>query len=144
MNFNPKYTLVMEGGDIIYPSISEQKRLYRRLIAILRQNDGRYEIVGRKESKRRTNPQNAYYWGVVIPRIRAEFERLGNICDNDLVHEFMKKNLGIRSVITVSNKADYVLKSTSKYTKQEFIDYLDKVVLFAHETLEIEIPEPTK
>ena len=78
-----EYPIIIKGGEIIHPSPKEEKRLYRRVIALLRQKDGNYVIKGERQSNKRTNPQNAYYWGVVLPHITAEFKRLGNVCNND-------------------------------------------------------------
>lgn len=139
-----EYGIIVGSGEIIYPSPTEEKRLYRRMIAILKQNDGRYTIKAGKESHKRSNQQNAYYWGVVLPCITDEFKRLGNNCNTDLVHEYLKTKFGKKVIVNFESRGEKILLSTSKYSKQDFIDYLEQVLQFAAQTLEIEIPEPQK
>ena len=141
---NPKFNIEVKGGSIIFPSFNERARLVRRLLALLSKNDGLYTIEGKKATNKRTNPQNAYYWGVVIPLITQEFKRLGNVCNEDLVHEYLKGKFGLTAIVSFQERGEKVVLSTSKYSKQDFINYLDLVILFATQTLEVQIPEPSQ
>mgnify|MGYP001586268749 FL=1 len=90
-----------------------------------------------------TNYQMRYYRGVVIPYLNDAFRDLGNEWSNDKAHKIMRH----RSVVAVEHhqvgeQIVPLIKSTGDFTKQEWIDYIDEVIRFANEELNITIPEP--
>lgn len=107
------------------------------------------------KTNKRTNPQNRYYWGVVVHLIRERFIELGytrtDIDDHsvtspltrDDVHQFLRSNFLRDDIVSGDGE---VLGTLSKSTKQlstdEFVKYLDNVKNWAVDSLDIQIPDP--
>jgi hypothetical protein len=100
------------------------------------------ELTIRKKN-RRSNQQNRYYFGVVIKEIELRMKELGNDVDTDIVHEFFKDRFLQHPLVGEGGEIIGVLPgSTAKLNKEEFGNYIDKIVFFAAETLQITIPLP--
>lgn len=95
--------------------------------------NGKYAILELKNFyKKRSDNQNQYYWGVVLDMIS---EDTGN--DPEDLHATFKSMF----LVDRSGKIP-VVGSTAKLTTVQFNEYIDKVVLFASQELNLEIPEP--
>lgn len=109
-----------------------------------------------KAGKTRTNPQNSYYFGVVVKLIRDRLIELGytkgdlsggfaqNLTLED-VHEFLKANFNRMSVL-VNKETGLHLGTYEGSTKdlptEEFSDYIERISIWASTYLDLEIPEP--
>lgn len=122
--------------------------------------DCEIEIVFRKKVKRRSLNQNSYYWAVVIPAIQQGIKELGerltlnetenwlidflSATDKSFTHEFLKhKFIESQTINESTGEIIKVKQSTRTLNKDNFSEYLERVIQFANETLEIEIPEST-
>lgn len=98
----------------------------------------------------RSDLQNRYYWGVVIPAVLQAFIDLGNeglfagSADSaDLIHEFLKnKFLPPLEVANATGEVERIPGSTRKITTAEFMDYIAAIQQWAAEYLFITIPDP--
>src|ERR1035441_563551 len=113
--------------------------------------EGEYILLLKKLYTNRTNPQNAYYWGVVIPHVLEGLKELGHECEtNDEAHEIVKKLFlkpkGKRKRLVNKMTGEYIYivpeRSTAKLTNIELAELIDKVIMWASEFLNIEIPLP--
>ena len=96
-----------------------------------------------KRANRRSNPQNRYLWGVVYKEIQIRLNELGNDFTPDDVHNFCKGEfLKVPVLGTGGEVIGYGPGYTSDLNKEDFGVYLDKVILWAAEFLEITIPLP--
>ncbi len=96
------------------------------------------------ESKSRSNPQNSYYWGVIIKLIS---EHLGYTTEE--THEILKyKFLKIDFEIPQKSKAQTELvpisRSTTQLDTKEMEEYLSQVRMWASGDLGVFIPEPNE
>lgn len=84
--------------------------------------DWTYEIV--KFKKDRTSQQNRYLWGVV-------YKTLADITgyDSDYIHQ----QLGQLFLVDYQTYKNPYIRSTASLTKEEFIDYVDHIILRASE-----------
>ncbi len=96
--------------------------------------------------KKRTNPQNSYYWGVVIELIKNYINHLGNNFDSDTIHELLR-SLFLKTTKEIVNKEsgevtiiEYI-QSTTKLSTIEFETYLESCKRYAAETFYINIPD---
>lgn len=99
----------------------------------------RVEVKVEEYKKHRSNPQNSYYWGVVIPMVSKE---LGYTKEE--VHSALKNKF-----LTVTNysKQDIEFeftKDTKDLDTTEFEIYLRDVRNFAGDFLGIFIPQPNE
>jgi len=108
-----------------------QQDLFRKYLYSLR---GEVEVIVRKWKKRRSDNQNKYYWGVVIPIL---CETLGY--SNDEIHEALKwkflRNKEREKLPTV--------KSTTGLSTIEFKNYIDEIVQWSAQE-DIIIPDPNQ
>src|SRR5690606_1528400 len=98
----------------------------------------------KKRRKSRSNPQNQYYWGIVVPTVQAGINDFGNAFSVKDTHEFLKKEFNYSDV---ECKEGYFIKmpnSTTEMDTIEFADYLDKIKAFSIEVLGVRIPEPNE
>lgn len=123
-------------------------------------NDCDVDVIIRIKKRKRSYQQNAYYWGVVIPAVQSAIRNLGNrltlnetedwlidfllTTDKNFTHLFLKEKFINQSYVDEDTGEIIERKKSSKaLNKEEFTEYLERIIQFANETLEIEIPEST-
>ncbi len=97
--------------------------------------------------EKRSNPQNRFYFGVVVDLVRRGLKDLGwepKTCSAEAVHEMLK-----REYLTVDEhvKDGVFLKrtrSTTELDTAEFSQYLEHCKQFAAENLGVLIPDPNE
>lgn len=84
----------------------------------------------------RSNPQNRYYWGHVLPTIS---EHTGHSCEE--LHEIFK--LKFNSVVAHIGKDEIIVgKSTASLKTMEFEHYLSRIITWASMELGVIITNP--
>lgn len=116
----------------VNPTVSVPEQVWE---ALRRMVGKRVTLSLKQYRKTRSTPQNAYYWGCVIPAILAMFREAGNDADADDVHEFLKMRVGklAQAYVLPGDKVQRALGSTRKLTTTEFEIYLEKCRAFAAE-----------
>ena len=111
----------------------------------------RIEITIRKKKKHRSSEQNRYYWGVVVPHILDAFIELGNDLQEgnpehlQLIHDFLKRRcLPARQVCDAHGVEVELTPSTTDLSTTEMMEYIERVCLFAAESLNVAIPQPNE
>lgn len=97
--------------------------------------------------ERRSNPQNRFYFGIVVDLVRRGLKDLGwepKTCSAEAVHEMLK-----REFLTVDEHVrDGVFlkrtRSTTELDTAEFSQYLEHCKQFAAENLGVLIPDPNE
>ena len=116
----------IENGKIIFFN-SELLRNY------LKAYEGKHlNVTFKLPSKNRSNNQNSYYWGVVLPLIA---EWVGEETTEE-IHETMKSMFNIDR-----NKKIPIVKSTVILSTVEFNEYLEKIIIWAAKQ-GVVIPDP--
>lgn len=96
-----------------------------------------------KAKNNRTTPQNRYLWGCVYKELQIAMNAYGNELSVEDVHEYCKMEFNKIPVVVAGGEViGYKGGSTAAMNKDEFSVYLDKIFLFAAETLHITIPAP--
>ncbi len=94
------------------------------------------EIEFRKRRTKRSNQQNKYWWGVVIPLLA---EHCGY--SHDEMHEAIKaKFLGTEDM----SRGLLRIGSTTKLSTLEFAELTDRVIVWAAGELGVVIPQPDR
>jgi hypothetical protein len=109
-------------------------------------NDGKYLITA-KNIKKRTLPQNAYYWSCVVPMVAEGLRNLGwdDIHDDMDAHEFLKDEFLKRRIVNhQTGEVKEMPGSTATLFTIGFNDYIEKVIKFGAEELNIQIPYPNE
>lgn len=103
----------------------------RQLIAGM---EGKNLVITIKEQgKRRSERQNAYYFGVVIPAIKELFEAAGTSLTPEDVHCFLKEHVaGMMKVILLPDGGRRaIVESSTKLTTVQWEEYMDKIRAWA-------------
>ncbi len=119
----------------------------KRIGQTIRAFNGKSVFISIKEVKRRrSRNQNAYYFGVVIPPILAEFREAGNAVDSEDVHSYLKQHVGKlkRKIVTPDGEILEAVASTAGLTTMEMEAYLERVRAWAVEVLGIAIGLPNE
>jgi len=116
-----------------------------RLQEWCRLNKGKNVVVSfKRKNSQRSNPQNRYYWGVVIKEISIRLREVGYPwLEDDEVHEMMKLKFNFERMINEeTGEALEIPRTTVDLSKTEFSEYIDRVRMWAAEFLGIDIPDP--
>lgn len=118
------------------------KAFWRQVIGMV-DGDGLIHIqVTKAKRKGRSNSQNRYYWGVVIPHITKVLRDYGHDLKQEEVHAFLKDKFLDRRSLTIMGEAHEVEPSTTDLSTTEFMTYTDRICLWAAQVLEVVIPSP--
>lgn len=103
------------------------------------------EVEIRKKKRYRSNPQNRFYWGVVIPSIKYAMESKGFIVTKDQIHELLKFKFLKGEIISVATgEVIPTLGSTTNLSTSDFMDYITQIQVYAASELDCIIPEPNE
>jgi len=99
-----------------------------------------------KAKKKRSNPQNAFYWGVIVPIVKNGLLEIGYKLTNERTHDFLKERFLKEDLVneTTGEIMGTVSKSTSSLTTSQFMDYMAEIQQFSAEYLGVQIPEPNE
>ena len=130
------------NGKIILPS----KRMQIELPKVFEGKPIKVTIEHNKV--KRSDQQNRYYWGVVLPFVRDGFIDLGNNLQRNgesivLIHKLMKSKFlenGI-AIADANGEVHTTEPTTSTLNKEEFSEYVEQIKAWATEFLNIYIPD---
>ena len=106
--------------------------------------DGRVTVTIAKQYKRRSVPENAYSWGVVVNEfVQGYLETTGEKIHPQQAHETLKIECN-STIIPKDNRYIKVPKSTAKMSTMEFEDYLTDCRRFIAEWFGREVPLPNE
>lgn len=97
--------------------------------------------------KRRSNEQNAYYWGVVLPCMLQGFIDAGHTGLNiDDCHDYVKATWltkGKEIINPKTGEAKTISKTTTILSTTEMMELIEEIARFCAEILNVVIPEPS-
>jgi hypothetical protein len=132
----PKHSTIVQIEDSKIANKEEVRALFSDL------KDGRY-LVELTTANKRTNPQNRYYWGLVIPMIQKGIEDMGTELTKEETHEMLKAKFNYSELVNTSTgECELIPRTTSTLTTVQFMGYLEKIQRFAAEFLGLVIPDP--
>jgi len=121
-------------------NLDEMKKVFNDL------KDGRY-LIRIDDARKRSLPQNNYYWGVVVPLVRAGLYEQGfdEIRTNDQAHAIIKR-YHLKNEVVSKDTGDILEQdgSTTELTPPAFNDFIERVARWAAEYLGIAIPAPNQ
>ena len=103
-------------------------------------------ITIKRKKKKRSTPQNAYYWGVVVPIVQQGLKDAGfQGMSKEKTHDFLKLEF-LKDILVneETGEAIGVIKSTTELSTSEFMDFLAEVQQWASEFLNVYIPDPNE
>lgn len=110
---------------------------------ISRLREGRYVELEVRPLPRRSLPQNAFYWGVVISEIMHALQDLGHEVNAELTHEFLKGKFNAKPLCNKDGELiGEVGESTTLMNVVQFGEYISKIQQWAATYLSLDIPNP--
>lgn len=107
--------------------------------------DGSVMVTIERKSRKRSNQQNAYYWGVIIPLCKRGFNDLGHDLNDEDTHTFLKSKFNALDIVFEDTGEVFPLgRSTTEMDTIDFMMYVEKIQQFAAEILNTIIPDPIK
>lgn len=104
-----------------------------------------WQLTIEKKKKSRSLNQNAYYWGVVIPMVRAALHDLGMKLSRQEVHELLKLKFLKKEIINENTGEVFeYIGGSSELTTTEFMDFTAELQQWSAEYLNIVIPSPNE
>lgn len=99
-----------------------------------------------KRRKRRSNDQNAYYWGVVVAMTREGInEAWGEHLSLEEAHHILKFQCNYAEHVNeATGEIIKIPKTTTELSTTEFEEYLERCRRFAQEWLQVIIPLPNE
>lgn len=128
-------TIPVKDGEL-NPSFAQRQSMS----GYLHSRNGQAVVVKfSKPVTRRSNSQNAFYWGVVLETIATD---TGHTAEE--IHSVFKEMFLPRKFITVGRREVETRKSTTELSQDEFHLYLEQIRAFAATELSIRIPNPNE
>jgi hypothetical protein len=103
-------------------------------------------ITIQKQKKTRSNPQNAFYYGVVVPIMQQCLKDAGYLMTNEQIHEMLKLKFLKESILVNEQTGEYLerIKSTTELSTIEFMEYILEIQKFSVEYFNTVIPDPNE
>ena len=109
------------------------------------QNKGRNIVLTvERKRKKRSNDQNAYWWGVVVPLTQEGLFHLGNEFTKEQTHELLKAQCNSKEIEGKDGLLIPAPHSTADLSTVEFMELIDRVQRWCAEYLGIVIPDPNE
>jgi hypothetical protein len=128
---------------ILNGKISENIPLMQEALRLFDNED--VTIIIEKTKRKRSGPQNAFYWGCVLPYITWGIIELGNEWTDEDSHILMRSKF-LQKAILINDDGEFVTKtkSTTELDTVQWEEYITKIRAWASEMLNIEIPLPNE
>ena len=123
------------------------KRNRNLLIDAINSFEGQNVVVTiEKAKKKRSNPQNAFWHGVVVKIMQNCLKDAGHLMTLEQTHDLLKLRFLKETILVNENSGEYVerVKSTTELSTTEFMELISNVQRFAIEYFNTEIPDPNQ
>lgn len=81
-----------------------------------------------KKRNKRSNEQNRYYWGVVVPLVLQGLTELGNIVNLESTHDFIKSEFNYKEIVNENTgEIKKLPNTTTQLSKTEFSEMIERV-----------------
>jgi hypothetical protein len=124
--------------------IIKNRVLFNNQITQLKQGI-EYELLIKPKRKKRSNGQNSYYWGIVVPQVLRGLKEAGfNVFSKDDAHDIIK--FKFLKVNLENDSGEFVesFKSTKEMSTSEFKEFIEHLQIWASEYLNQYIPSPNE
>lgn len=107
---------------------------------------GKYVVIEVKARRStRSDAQNRYYWGCVVPMVRVALKDIGHKLSIEDTHLFLRSRFLKEEMVNDDGEViGELIKHTSQLTKSQFSDYTEEIKQFSAEYLGLIIPDPNE
>ncbi len=105
---------------------------------------GEWDVVFRRHQKQRSNLQNRYYWGVVVPLVYQGLRDNGynEVMDHEDAHEILKTMFFTKTIFSHERGEITMATSTTKFSTLEFAERMELIWQWSQDFLNVYIPPP--
>lgn len=130
----------MKMEQIYVQTETQLKQAYVLLADLLK--TGAIDIRYQPHRRSKSMEQLGYYYGCVLPLLKKRMEKDGNVFSLDEIDLFLKNRFFAEEAFNpISGKTERVVKMKRNANIAEMSVYLEKVVTFCREELELHIPD---
>lgn len=139
----PYFAKVVEENGVPTLKITNRKAFLEHLRTFI---GCEIVITIEKKKRKRSELQNAYYHGVILPCVRMGLKDMGfqEYRTNEQVHDLLKYRFLKTDSANEHGQFIERIKSTTELSTSEFMDFIAEIQQFSAEFLNISIPEPNK
>lgn len=97
-----------------------------------------------RTKKKRSNTQNAYLWGVVIPIVRNCLKEVGHVMSNEQTHELLKLKFLKENILVNEETGETIerIKSSKELSTSQMMDYFAEIREWIFDFFGVMIPNP--
>lgn len=138
-----KITLI---SSVVNGALKRNRNLIKSAIQSFEGKD--IEITIQRKRKNRSNNQNAYYWGCVLPLVQQGLiDATGETRDLNSIHyQILLPLLSVDRDIINTDTGQVISEkiTSSEMTTTEFMEYISSIQKWSAEFLNIYIPDPNQ
>lgn len=103
-------------------------------------------ITFEKPKKQRSNGQNRFYYGVVLPIVKSCLKNAGHVLSIEQTHDLIKLKFLKETLFINESTGEVVerIKSTTELSTSQFMEFLFEINQFTMEYFNTPIPEPNE
>jgi hypothetical protein len=97
-----------------------------------------------KAKKQRSNQQNRFYYGCILPIVKSCLKEAGHILNDESVHDLIKLKF-LKETLFINEATGEVverIKSTTELSTSQFMDFLAEINNFTQEYFNVTLPSP--
>lgn len=125
----PKFPGIIKDGKPILDNLPK----YRAYLSAFKEGT-RVDLILKKQTKKRSNKQNKYYWHVVIEILREYFGYSKDEMHEALKWQFLRK----------PDSNPPTVGSTRKLSTEEFNTYIESIQIWAASEFSVVVPDPNE
>jgi hypothetical protein len=110
----------------------------------IRKHEGKQIVLEVRQSRKRSNQQNRYYWGAMLPIVQQGMKELGVIVSIEQTHELLKFRFLKSEYVTTDGEVIQTVRSTTELNPPEFNEYIANIQQWSAEYLGIDVPDPNE
>lgn len=132
-------TAILKDDTLVFRNRSEVLRFCKSL------NCSEFTYTIEKKKSKRSDPQNKYYWAVVVPIVRQVLIYLGNYTTLEIAHEFIKSEFN--NIPIINEKSGIIMnvpQSTTQLTKSRFSEMVAEIQVWCMEWGNTYLPDPNE
>ena len=103
------------------------------------------EITIQKKVRKRSNMQNSFHFGVILPILKQVFYEAGSIYTTEQIHGRLKA-MFLQVTEPIGNDGQFItrIKSSTELSTTQWMDWNTQITVWAGEFFGIRIPEPNE
>lgn len=133
--------------ELFYGTVTDGRLILdsrQAFLEAVKAKEGKQVVIELRQSRKRSNLQNRYYWGGILPIVQSGMKGLGVVMSIEQVHELLKYRFLKCEYTTTDGEIIETIRSTTELSPAEFNEYMEQIQQWSAEYLSIVIPDPNQ